>query len=66
MKSREPLDKSTSLKYMKRWIVFVEPPVFTEAALKHLPDDEFGEVQTLLSVIPPRETSLRDAKGSVN
>lgn len=63
MKSREPLDRSTPLKYIEKRMVFVESPVFTEAALKHLPDDEFTEIQTLLSAHPEAGDLIKGGKG---
>ncbi|MGB6068390.1 MAG: hypothetical protein WBG50_26570 [Desulfomonilaceae bacterium] len=44
-------------------MVFVESPVFTEAALKHLPDDELSEVQRLLSARPEAGDIMKGCKG---
>lgn len=43
--------------------MFVESPVFTKAAVKHLPDDEFGEVQALLSAHPDAGDLIKGCKG---
>ncbi|MEW6531825.1 MAG: hypothetical protein AB1473_13395 [Thermodesulfobacteriota bacterium] len=60
---KRPLDVSTPMTYREKTIVFVEMPVFTEALLKHLPDHEYREVQTLLAADPATGDLIPGCKG---
>ena len=49
--------------YVKETKVFVETPVFTEAASKHLPDHEYRDLQAVLTVNPEAGVLIPRCKG---
>lgn len=46
------LDDSTPLTYVKKTKIFVETPIFTDAALRNISADEYKEVQAYLTIYP--------------
>jgi len=49
--------------YRSKTKVFVEMPTFTEAVVKHLPEDEYKEVQALLTTNPEAGHLIPGCKG---
>jgi mRNA-degrading endonuclease RelE of RelBE toxin-antitoxin system len=60
---KKPLDIHTPLTYIEHTKVFIETSVFTEAMRKHLPENEFRNVQALLTVNPEAGDLIAGCKG---
>lgn len=60
---KKRLDDHAPLAYIKNTKVFVETPVFTQGMRKYLPEDQYREVQILLTVNPEAGDLIPGCKG---
>lgn len=57
------VDEPTPLTYIERTKVFVEMPAFTAAVLKHVPEDQYKDLQKLLVADPEAGDVIPGCKG---
>jgi mRNA-degrading endonuclease RelE of RelBE toxin-antitoxin system len=60
---KKTVDEPTPLTYIKRTKVFVEVSAFTAAVLKHLPEEEYKDLQKLLAANPAAGDVIPGCKG---